>query len=89
MNCWLANDLNCILSRLAFTPVRIGAMGLQPWEVETLILNAAVILAVLVLSRLIRRVVTPYPRWTIAHWMLATLVIGAVLALVVRPLMGL
>jgi hypothetical protein len=55
---------------------------------ETLVINVAVIVALVVLSRLVRRVVTHYHRWTIADWMLATLVIGALLAFVVRPLMS-
>jgi hypothetical protein len=58
-------------------------------EFEELVISAAVILALVVVSRLVRRVVTPYRRWTIADWMLATFVIGAFLALVIRPLMNL
>ena len=62
---------------------------MRPWEVETLVLNAAVVLAVVVLYRFLKRLVDRYRRWTIADWMLATLAIGAFLALIVRPLMSL
>jgi len=63
-------------------------MWLQPWEIETLLLDAVAIALAVLLFRFIQRVAARYRRWTIAHWMIATFVIGLFLALVVRPMMS-